>query len=51
VEILNNILKIIKEDAQVQEVRRGLNWTAVVSKHCGLASTMAQGSCCNEEMA
>jgi len=50
-EILNSIIKSIKEDAQVQEVRRGLNWTAVVSRHCGLASTMAQGSCCNEEMA
>jgi hypothetical protein len=50
-EILNSILNSIKEDAQVQEVRRGLNWTAVVSRHCGLASTMAQASCCNEEMA
>jgi len=50
-EILNSIIKSIKEDAQVQEVRRGLSWTAVVSRHCGLASTMAQGSCCNEEMA
>lgn len=47
--ILSSILKSIKEDAPVQEVRRGLNWTAVVSKHCGLASTMANGHCCQGE--
>jgi uncharacterized protein (DUF4213/DUF364 family) len=44
-EILNSILKNIKEDAPVQEVRRGIHWTAVVSRRCGLASTMAQGGC------
>jgi uncharacterized protein (DUF4213/DUF364 family) len=44
-EILNSIMKSIKEDAPVQEVRRGLHWTAVVSKRCGLASTMAYGGC------
>jgi len=44
-EILGIILKNIKEDSPVQEVRRGLHWTAVVTKRCGLASTMAQGGC------
>ncbi|MDY0187274.1 MAG: DUF364 domain-containing protein [Syntrophus sp. (in: bacteria)] len=48
-EILENILKNIEEDASVQEVRRGLFWTAVVSRRCGLASTMAQGGCSHEE--
>jgi uncharacterized protein len=48
-DILNSILNNIKEDARVQEVRRGLHWTAVVSRRCGLASTMAQGSCCSGE--
>ncbi|MEN6321137.1 MAG: DUF364 domain-containing protein [Syntrophaceae bacterium] len=47
-EILNSILKNIKEDAPVQEVRRGISWTAVVSRRCGLASTLAQGGCNHE---
>jgi len=48
-EILNSILKSIKEDAPVQAVIRGIHWTAVVSKRCGLASTMASGGCSHEE--
>jgi uncharacterized protein (DUF4213/DUF364 family) len=50
-EIIESIMKNIGEDAPVQEVRQGLHWTAVVSRHCGLASTIAQGSCCNNEAA
>ncbi len=46
-EILNHILKSIEGDAPVQDVRRGLHWTAVVSKRCGLASTMAQHVGCS----
>ncbi len=46
-EILNNILKSIKEDAPVDDVRRGLNWTAVVSRRVGLASTVAQDFGCH----
>ena len=47
-EILNSILESIKEDAPVQDVRRGLNWTAVVSRQVGLASTVAQElGCCH----
>ncbi len=48
-EILNSILKSIKEDAPVQAVNRGIHWTAVISKRCGLASTMASGGCSQEE--
>ncbi len=48
-EILRRILESIKEDAGVQEVRRGLYWTAVVSKRCGLASSLGQGGCGHEE--
>ncbi len=44
-EILESIIKSIKDDAPVREVRRGLHWTAVVSRHCGLASTVAHGGC------
>jgi hypothetical protein len=44
-ELLNSILEDIKEDAPVEEVRRGLHWTAVVSRRCGLASAMGPGGC------
>jgi uncharacterized protein (DUF4213/DUF364 family) len=44
-EILKSIMSSIEEDAPVSEVRRGLHWTAVVSRHCGLASTIAHGGC------
>lgn len=47
-EILERILEGIEEDAPVKEVRRGIHWTAVVSRHCGLASTMAGGGCAHE---
>ncbi|MBN1545173.1 MAG: DUF364 domain-containing protein [Syntrophaceae bacterium] len=48
-EILKSILNSIKEDAPVQAVNRGIHWTAVVSKRCGLASTMASVDCSHEE--
>lgn len=47
--ILSTIVEKIKEDAPIREVRRGIHWTAVVSKQCGLASTMAEGGCCHSE--
>lgn len=50
-EILATLLNSIKEDAAIREVRRGINWTAVVSKRCGLASTVAQGGCCGGDTA
>jgi uncharacterized protein len=46
-EILKAIVDSLKEDAPIAEVRRGLHWNAVVSKHCGLGSAMSQdASCC-----
>ncbi len=48
-EILQSIISGIREDAPVSEVRRGLHWTAVVSRRCGLASTLAHGGCAHGE--
>ncbi len=39
-EILEAIIDGVSIDSPVKEVRRGLFWTAVVSRNCGLASTM-----------
>ncbi len=46
-EILNSLINSIQEDAPVEDVRRGLNWTAVVSRRVGLASSMAEGTGCS----
>jgi len=40
---------LIETDAPVKEVRRGLHWTAVISRFCGLSSTMIRDSRCHEE--
>jgi uncharacterized protein len=46
--ILHDILNSLAEDAPIEEVRRGLHWNAVISKHCGLSSTLSQDAfCCN----
>ena len=37
--VLEDLLASLKTDAPVQEVRTCVHWTAVVSKHCGLASS------------
>ncbi len=47
-DILKSILESIHEDAPVKEVLRGMHWTAVVSRRCGLASTMLIDSCSSE---
>jgi uncharacterized protein len=47
--IISDILNSIKTDSTVKEVLRGLHWTAVVSKHCGLASAMPQETCDHRE--
>jgi uncharacterized protein (DUF4213/DUF364 family) len=44
-EILRTIIDSLAPDAPVEEVRRGLFWTAVTSRHCGLASTMMRDIC------
>ncbi|MGQ9573568.1 MAG: Rossmann-like domain-containing protein [Dehalococcoidia bacterium] len=38
--ILDDVIATLAEDAAVQEVRVGPFWTAVVSRECGLASTV-----------
>jgi len=38
--ILNHILSAINDDSPVDEIMRGVYWTAIVSKFCGLSSTM-----------
>jgi uncharacterized protein (DUF4213/DUF364 family) len=48
-EILKSILQGITNDAPVTEVMRGLHWTAVVSRRCGLSSTMTLDACNNEK--
>jgi uncharacterized protein (DUF4213/DUF364 family) len=47
-QILTDIMGSLKADSPVQEVRKGLFWTAVVSRRCGLASTM-MGEFCPDE--
>lgn len=44
-QIIKSIIENCKEDAPVYEVIRGVHWTAVVSKHCGIASSMINISC------
>ena len=41
--ILTAILTSIHDDALVSKVLNGIRWTAVVSKHCGLASGVPSG--------
>lgn len=38
--ILQDIISSITDDAAVLDITRGIYWTAVVSRSCGLASTM-----------
>jgi uncharacterized protein len=46
--ILQDIIDHIDGDAPVKEVRRGPHWTAVVSRFCGLASTLMGASCSDD---
>lgn len=46
--ILKDIINSLKADFPVREIRRGIFWTAVASKYCGLASTMMYEACSNE---
>lgn len=47
--ILQDIISSMAIDAPVLDVTRGIYWTAVVSKHCGLASTMIYDCKAEEE--
>lgn len=40
--IIDDLLASLKEDAPLREVRIGVFWTAVLSRQCGLASTLHQ---------
>lgn len=40
--ILDDLIASLEEDSPVEEVRTCVFWTAVVSKHCGLASTIRE---------
>jgi uncharacterized protein len=44
-QILRAIIESLPADASLSEVLRGLFWTAVVSRNCGLASTMMRDMC------
>jgi uncharacterized protein (DUF4213/DUF364 family) len=41
--ILDDVIESLTEDSVVREVYACVFWTAVVSKHCGLASTLHEG--------
>jgi len=49
--IIDDILNSLKSNSDVEEVMRGLHWTAVVSRQCGLASAMPQEACTHTEEA
>lgn len=40
--ILNDILQVIKADLPIRDILVSVHWTAVVSRHCGLASTLSE---------
>jgi len=46
--ILEKILESIKKDYAVKQIQIGIHFTCVVSKNCGLASTMLR-ECSGEE--
>jgi uncharacterized protein (DUF4213/DUF364 family) len=41
--IVDDVIESLTEDSVVQEVYVCVFWTAVISKHCGLASTLHEG--------
>jgi len=41
-QILKAILQSLQEDASIQGILVGVHWTAVISRYCGLASTMSE---------
>ncbi len=47
--IFKDIIQSLKADAPVRKVMKGIYWTAVAGKHCGLASTMIYESCSQED--
>ncbi len=47
-EILKSIIHSVADDAPVEEVTKGIYWTAVISRFCGLSSTMLR-DCASDE--
>lgn len=48
--IINDLLDSITSDAAVAEVTKGIFWTAVVSRSCGLASTMLRDCATGDDL-
>lgn len=48
-QILREILDTIKTDYKIKKIVRGIKATAVLSKYCGLSSTMIRSYCCEDE--
>ena len=48
-EIVSNIIGSLRRDDAVTQVVKGVYWTAVVSRWCGLASTMMAERCLDED--
>ncbi len=46
-DIIKDIIKTIKGDVPVRDVRIGPFWTAVWSRHCGLSSTVFEHEHCS----
>jgi len=40
--LLEDILQAVSSDFPARDIQVGIHWTAVVSKHCGLASTLCE---------
>jgi len=47
--ILTAVLNSITDDVPVRRVLSGIRWTAVLSTHCGLASSMAWEMCKSQD--
>jgi len=43
--ILEDIIQTLERDVSIRHISRGPLWTAVVSRRCGLASALHEGSC------
>ncbi|MDO9516051.1 MAG: DUF364 domain-containing protein, partial [Syntrophales bacterium] len=48
-EIIRDIINSITDDAPVEEVTKGIYWTAVISRFCGLSSTMIRDCASGED--
>lgn len=42
--LIDDLLASLRGDAPVREILLGVHWTAVCSRHCGLAATLGNSS-------